>query len=202
MDLTLQWWKNGDNGEKSVSAICLFQLGGIKTFLSNYRTSGSSVSFKDVEWVHGLFTFTPCFRGSIDATCKFESLLCSLDTSLQKNVIVFLFWKSNFKMALIWKKRVIFDLIFTFFSHQGKFTKNLSSTYLTSIHTRILFTLVTLLTYQFWKKYEFIRYGFSLVWFLVLIPIRAILEQSINKKMVSNLSWNVHYWYVLTLMPN
>ena len=35
------------------------------------------------------------------------------------------------------------------------------------------------------KKYEFIRYGFSLVWFLVLILIRAILEQSINNKMVS-----------------
>ena len=38
--------------------------------------------------------------------------------------------------------------------------------------------------YQFWKKYEFIRHGFSLVWFLVLILIRAILEQSINNKMV------------------
>ena len=35
------------------------------------------------------------------------------------------------------------------------------------------------------KKYEFIRYGFSLVWFLVLILICAILEQSINNKMVS-----------------
>ena len=35
------------------------------------------------------------------------------------------------------------------------------------------------------KKNEFIIYGFSLVWFLVLILIHAILEQSINKKMVS-----------------
>ena len=35
------------------------------------------------------------------------------------------------------------------------------------------------------KKYEFLGYGFSLVWFLVLILIRAILEQSINNKMVS-----------------
>ena len=32
---------------------------------------------------------------------------------------------------------------------------------------------------------KFIRYGFSLVWFLVLILIRAILEQSIYSKMVS-----------------
>ena len=30
-------------------------------------------------------------------------------------------------------------------------------------------------------------YGFSLVWFLVLILIRAILEQSINNKMVSKI---------------
>ena len=37
------------------------------------------------------------------------------------------------------------------------------------------------------KKYEFVRYGFSLVWFLVLILIRAILEQSINNKMVNKI---------------
>ena len=37
-------------------------------------------------------------------------------------VIVFFFWKSNFKMALIWKM-AIFDLLFTFFSHQGEVTK-------------------------------------------------------------------------------
>ena len=37
------------------------------------------------------------------------------------------------------------------------------------------------------KKYEFFRYGFSLVWFLLLILIRAILEQSMNNKMVSKI---------------
>ena len=37
------------------------------------------------------------------------------------------------------------------------------------------------------KKNEFIWYGFSLVWFPVLILIRAILEQSINNKMVSEI---------------
>ena len=37
------------------------------------------------------------------------------------------------------------------------------------------------------KKYEFIRYGLSSVWVLVLILIRAILEQSINNKMVSKI---------------
>ena len=53
------------------------------------------------------------------------------------------------------------------------------------------------------KKYEFIRYnGFSLVWDLVLIFIRAILEQSINNNGEQNLSCNVYYRYVLTLLPN
>ena len=37
------------------------------------------------------------------------------------------------------------------------------------------------------KKYEFIKYGFSMVWLLVLILIDAILEQSINNKMVSKI---------------
>ena len=47
---------------------------------------------------------------------------------------------------------------------------------------------------QFWKKkmkkykkYKVMRYGFSLVLFLVLILIRAILEQSINNTMVSKI---------------
>ena len=37
------------------------------------------------------------------------------------------------------------------------------------------------------KKNEFIRYGFSLVWFQLLILIQAILEQSINNKMVNKI---------------
>ena len=41
---------------------------------------------------------------------------------------------------------------------------------------------------NFEKKYESIRYGFSLVWFLVLNLIRAILKESINNKMVSKTS--------------
>ena len=43
------------------------------------------------------------------------------------------------------------------------------------------------MTPLFFSVYEFIRYGFSLVWVLVLFLIRAILEQSINNKMVSKI---------------
>ena len=66
---------------------------------------------------------SPCFRENVVVTCKIGSFLCSLDNLLQKNVIVFFLWKSNFKMALNKKKRAIFDLLFTFFSHQGTVTK-------------------------------------------------------------------------------
>ena len=42
-----------------------------------------------------------CFRGNVNVTCKIVSFLCSPDNFLLKNVIVLIFWKSNFKMALI-----------------------------------------------------------------------------------------------------
>ena len=79
----------------------------------------------------------------------------------------------------------------TYFSHflvtkekLQKFLLHLlhSHTYMYFAHPTDFFALPILK-----KKYEFIRYGFSLVWFLVLILIRAILEQSINNKMVSKI---------------
>ena len=122
----------------------------------------------------------PCFRENEVATCKIGSFLCSLDNLLQKlseKRNCFLFWKSNFKMALIWKKRAIFDLLFTFFTYQGKVTK-IPSAHISLTYIHVFCSPYWLfLPYQFWKKYEFIRYGFSLVWVLVLILIRAILEQ-------------------------
>ena len=69
-----------------------------------------------------LVLVSPCFRENVVATCKIESFLCSLDKLLQKNVIVLCFgnqiskWRSFEKMA-------IFDLLFTFLSHQGKLQK-------------------------------------------------------------------------------
>ena len=50
-----------------------------------------------------LVLVSPCFRENVVATCKIGSFLCSLDNFLQKKRYS-LFWKSNFKMALIWKK--------------------------------------------------------------------------------------------------
>ena len=76
-------------------------------------------------------------------------------------------------------RRAIFDLPFTFFSHrEGKVTKIPSAHYLTHIYMYFAHPI---------DFFKFIRYGFSLVWVLVLILFRAILEQSINNKMVSKI---------------
>ena len=54
-------------------------------------------------------------------TCKIGSFLCSLDNLLQKNVIV-LFFENQISKWRSFEKRAIFDLLFTFSSHQGKVT--------------------------------------------------------------------------------
>ena len=143
---------------------------------------------KDIKggWVGPLLVIVfPCFRESVVVTCKIGPFLCSLDNSLQKNVIVF-FSENQISKWRSFEKRAIL----TYFSHflitRGKLQKFLqhishSHTYMYFAHPIDFFALPIL------KKYEFIRYGFSLLWFLVLILICTILEQSINNKMVSKI---------------
>ena len=91
-------------------------------------------------------------------------------------------------MALIWNKKGLFLIYFSNFlvtrEKTQKILQHISHYY---INTRILLTLLTFLPYLFCKNYEFIMYDFSMVWLLVLICFRAILEQSINNKMVGKL---------------
>ena len=82
-----------------------------------------------------LFVFvSPCLRENVVVTCKIRSFLSSLDNLLQKNVIVFFFFGNQISKWRSFEKRAIFDLLFTFFSHQGKVTKipsaNISLTYI------------------------------------------------------------------------
>ena len=92
-----------------------------------------------------------CFRENVVATCKIGSFLCSLDNLLQKNVIVLFFGNQNSKWRSF-EKRAIFDLLFTFFSHQGKDTKIPSAhVLLTYIHIFCLPYLLFCLT-NFEKK--------------------------------------------------
>ena len=133
-----------------------------------------------------LVLVSPCFRKNVVATCKIGSFLCSLDNLPQKNVIV-LFFGNQISKWRSFEKRAFFYLLFTFSSHQGKVTK-IPSAHISNTYIHVFCSPYWLfLPYQFWKKYEFIRYGFSLVWVLVLILFRAILEQSINNKMVSKI---------------
>ena len=129
---------------------------------------------------------SPCFRENVVVTCKIGPFLCNLDNSLQKNVINFFFGNQVSKWRSF-EKRAICDLLFPFFSHQGKVTKiPMAHIALTYIHVLCsLYWLFGLTNFE--KKYEFIRYDFSLVWVLVLIRIRTILEQSINNEMVSKI---------------
>ena len=132
-----------------------------------------------------LVLVSPCFRENVVATCKIGSFLCSLDNLLQKNVIVLFFGNQISKWRSFEKRAIL-----TYFSHflvTRESYKNSFSTYLTHIHTCILLTLLTFFALPILKENEFIRYGFSLVWVLVLILICAILEQSINNKMVSKI---------------
>ena len=86
-------------------------------------------------------------------------------------------------MAPILKKGYFWPTFHDFLAHQEKVTK-IPSAHISLTYIHVFCSPYWLfLPYQFWKEYEFIRYGFSLVWVLVLILIRAILEQSINNKM-------------------
>ena len=109
-----------------------------------------------------LVLVSPCFRENEVATCKIGSFLCSLDNLLQKNVIVFFFGNQISKWRSF-EKRAIFDLLFTFFSYQGKVTKIPSAHIsLTYIHVFCspywLFCLTKFCTVSLW--YE------SWCWFL------------------------------------
>ena len=90
---------------------------------------------------------SPCFRENVVVTCKIGSFLCSLDYLLQKRFFFFFFFIIKFQNSAHLKK-AIFDLLFTFFSHQGKVSKipsaHISLTYMYLAHPIDFF-----LPYQF-----------------------------------------------------
>ena len=152
-----------------------------------FTTSNKMLLFKGCGMGTLFVLVSPCFRKNVAVTSKIGSFLCSSDNLLQKNVIVFFFGNQISKWRSF-EKKAIFDLLFSFLVTREKFQKFLQ--HISHPHTYIhvfCSPYWLFLPYQIWKKYEFIRYGFSLVWFLVLILIRAILEQSINNKMVSKI---------------
>ena len=109
-----------------------------------------------------LVLVSPYFRENVVATFKIGSFLWSLNNLLQKNIIV-LFFGNQISKWRSFEKRAIFDPLFTFSSHQGKVTK-IPSAHISNTYIHIFCSPYwPFLPYQFWKKYEFIRYGFSLI---------------------------------------
>ena len=96
---------------------CLFVILRFKK-----RKFNEQNGFKGCRMGPWLGLVSPCLGENEVATCKIRYFLCSLDNLLQKNVIVFFFGNQNSKWRPF-EKRAIFDLFFTFFSHQGKVTK-------------------------------------------------------------------------------
>ena len=115
--------------------------------------------FSQVQIDSWLVLVSSCFKENVVATCSIGSFLSSLDNLLQKNVIV-LFFGNQISKWRPFEKKGYFDLLFTFFSHQGKVTK------IPSAHISITYIHVFCSPYwpffchtNFEKKYEFIRSG-------------------------------------------
>ena len=149
-----------------------------------------------------LVLVSPCFRKNVVAICKIGSFLCSFDNLLQKNVTVFCFRNQISKWRSFGEKKAIFDLLFTFLVTREKlqFPQHISHsrTYTYFAHPIDFFALPVLK-----KKIRIYQ-----IWFLFgMIPgVNSYSRHfgTINKYHTGeqNLSWNVYYWYVLTLMPN
>ena len=124
-----------------------FIFWNVDAYNMNYLSSRAFVFvyFKGCGMGPWLVLVSPCFRENAVAICKIGSFLCSLDNLLQKNVIVF-FFENQISKWRSFEKRAIFDLLFTFFSHQGKVTKFLqhishSHTYTYFAHPNDFFCL-------------------------------------------------------------
>ena len=80
-----------------------------------------------------LVLVSTCFSENVVATWKIGCFLCISDNFPPKNVIV-LFFGNQISKWRSFEKRAVFDLLFTFSSHQGTVTKipsaHISNTYI------------------------------------------------------------------------
>ena len=149
----------------------------------------NNVFFKGCGMGPWLVLVCPSFRENVVATCKIGSFLCSLVTLFQKNVIVLFFFLFGNQISkwCSFEKGAIFDLLFTFFSHQGKSQKFLqhishSHTYTYFAHPIDFFCLT-----NFEKKIRIYQTWFLFGMSSSVDSFRAILEQLVNNKMVSKI---------------
>ena len=113
-----------------------------------------------MEWVHGLFLFPLVLGKTFLPHAKLGLFCCSLYYLLQKNVIV-LFFGNQISKWRSFEKGAIFDLLFKFFSHQGKVTK-IPSAHISLTYIHIFCSPYWLfLPDQFWKKIQIYQ-----IWYL------------------------------------
>ena len=106
-----------------------------------------------------LVLVSPCFRESVNVTCKIVSFLCSLDQFHLKTAIVFLFGNQISKWRSF-EKKGYFDLLFTFLVNREKTQKFLQ--HVSHLHTYTYFAHpIDFLPAQFCKKMRIYH-----VWFL------------------------------------
>ena len=104
--------KSGRKGKKREASFTLPLLTDRAGYATRH-TAHKAITKKVVIGLAPKFTFKgrvmgsllalvfPCLRKTVIVTCKIVSFLCSLDSFLLENVIVFIFWKPHFKMAPI-----------------------------------------------------------------------------------------------------
>ena len=109
-----------------------------------------------------LVLVSPCFRENVVATCKIGSFFVWFRYLLQKNVIVFFFGNQISKWRSFEKRAIL-----TYFSHflvtREKLQKFLPHISHSHIYTYFAHPIDFFCLTNFEKRYEFIRYGFSLV---------------------------------------
>ena len=138
-----------------------------------------------LKWVHCLFLF-PLAYGKCN--CHYLSSFLKTNIVFVFVLFCFVFVFQNFKMTPIWKKKVIFYMPFISLYSRGKRHKNLFSTHLTSTHTRILLTVLTIFTLLIWPKFWIYH-----LWFLFWVT-PGVDSLSINNKILSKS-------YIFTRMP-
>ena len=124
----------------------------------------------------------PCFRENAIVTCKFVSVLCSLDNFHLKNVIVFFFGNQISKWRLFVK-----GVILTYFSHflvTREKTQNFLQ-HISHLHTYTYFAHLSFSTLPILQKIRIYH-----VWFLFgatpgVVSYSRHFDRSINNKMVS-----------------
>ena len=144
--------------EDKVIPICLSCLGRWHTHTQ--KKGQTACLIKGTQMGPQLVLVSPSFRENIIVTCKIVSFLCSLDYFILKNVIVF-FFKNHISKWRSFEKSAVFDLLFTFLSHQGKVTKipsaHISHTYTYFAQPKDFFILTNFA--KIWIYYVWFLFG-------------------------------------------